>query len=758
VADQHAVAELLATLGRAVDASFVQVERRLAAGGALVWERDEKVLDVTERAELVRRGQAAILGAGPSGADPPVAVVDDPPWYIAAVSLHGSSLDGDALVVGRADGTAFTASDLDVLTAFGRLVPVALQEAAITSPLDDLVTHLATELMPVSASTLEASLRQLVRVMAEFFGVSTAFLRRNDHVRGVSVLVAEWPPRENVPDPDPLAVVPFEGPGSDPIFALARDLTEPFILRPSGGSDQYQDRVHDASGAPPVSLATVPILRDGATTGVLGFVNFGDRVWTGAEINAQRAIASLLSQLEGRVEAEERLARSAYRDELTGLPNRRSLLELLHQRLSADAGPVTLAFADVDRLKAVNDTLGHGVGDALLRGVAARLHAALDRDDFVARLGGDEFVLVFGGQPADPLAVMEAVVSAVTKEPLRFDSVTLPVAMSTGIAIGRPGEVSPSDLVHRADIALLEAKRDAAGQVVLFDDAMLITSEIRHEINRHLPDAVESGAMEAHYLAEVDLRDGTLLAFEALARWHHPTLGLVQPSVFIPVAEESPRRIAEIGEWILDEACGLLAEWRRRFGRRDLVMRVNVSPVQLMTADVTTVVSRVLSSHGLVGADLCLEVAESTLLRQIDRVIDALHGIREIGVRIALDDFGTGYSSLSQLKWLPVDILKIDRQFITDLGRNEGDHAIVESTILLARNFGLTVVAEGVETVEAARELVRLGCIHGAGHLIHAAAPAQAVESMVERMSVPFEGAVSVPEASHGGVRGTSDR
>ncbi len=727
--------DLLATLGHAVNASFVHVERRFGPKESLlIWGRPDDPTDPIERGRLADLAQARLSAEDPTGPERPIVCIASPPWQVAATSLHGSSLDGDALVVARRGAERFSGGELDLMMAFGRLVPVALQEAAITTPLDDLVIHLATELMPVSARTLDDALRQVVRVMAEFFGVSTAFLRRHDRENGVSVLVAEWPERANVPDPDPLARVPFDGPDTDPVFAASRDLTEPILLRPSKLPVEYQERVHKASGAPPVSLATVPILRDGVTTGVLGFVNFGDRIWSAVELSALRAIALFLSQLEGRVEAEEQLARSAYRDELTGLPNRRALLQLLEQRAWQGREPVMLAFADVDHLKSINDSWGHGIGDAMLRGVAGRLQGALGPDDFVARFGGDEFVLVFGAQPPDPLAAMQTIIHSVTGEPLDVDGAMIPIAMSAGLAIGRLGECDPEDLVHRADVALLEAKREGTGQVEVFAEAMLTTSRIRHEINRHLPEAVPSGALEAYYLPEIDLRDGQLRAFEALVRWHHPTLGMVWPSAFISVAEETPRRISEVGEWILDEACRQLADWRRMFGPLGLVMRVNVSPVQLMTSDVAEMVGRALSLHGLAGSDLCLEVAESTLLRQIDRVVNALHAIRELGVSVALDDFGTGYSTLSQLKWLPVDILKVDRQFITDLGRSRGDQAIVESTILLARSFGLDVVAEGIESEDAARELLRLGCVHGTGHLFGAAGPAAAVVPLVREM------------------------
>jgi diguanylate cyclase (GGDEF)-like protein len=686
-----------------------------------------------QREILVREGQRHWLDVQRTADAPRVGIFHDGGWSVAVTGVYGAAIENDVLIVARYEKPSFVEGEFETILAFARLIPVAMQHAGIGSPLDDLVTHLATQLMSVSAANFAESVTQVVRTLAEFFTVSTAFLRRNDHQLGASILLAEWPIRENIPDPDPLGIVPFEGPNTDPVFAAVRDLREPLVVRPDQ-EDRYQERVHEASGLPPVALATVPILRDDVTSGVLGFVNFGDRVWSKAELNALRAIAALLAQLERRVEAEERLQRGAYRDELTGLANRRAFREALTARLEDPAAdPALVVFADLDRLKSINDSLGHATGDTLLRGVAGRLQEQLGPKDMVARLGGDEFVVLLGSRVPDPRAWAEALVDAVTSRPLDLETAKVPVTMCAGIALAAPGTLSAEELVHRADIALIEAKAGGPGRVVLFDETMLAKSEVRADINRHLRDAAADQALQLYYLPEIDLRSGALVAVEALVRWHHPTLGLLMPASFIPLAEEAPTVIAEIGAWVLDEACRQLAAWRRELPDRRFIIRVNVSPVQLMVQDMAAIVSSALGRHGLEGPDLCLELTERAVLREMDQVLRVLEAVRRLGVTVALDDFGTGYSTLTQLRWLPVDTLKVDRQFITELGSNAEDMAIVESTILLSKKFALDVVAEGVETISAARELIRMGCHRIEGNLVHSAAPPDVLRPLITR-------------------------
>ncbi len=603
--------------------------------------------------------------------------------------------------------------------------------------LEELVTQAASELMGVTGLTLHAATEKLLAKLASYFEVDSSFLRRNDHAIGATILVAEWPPREGKPSPDPLAVVYFEG--ADPTFAASEHLKGVLITRP-GSVDHiavddaaYQDLVRRASGVEVgVSLAVVPLLGPDDTMGVLGFVKYGDRAWNDAEINALRAVAGLLAQLQARVDAEEKLRYLAYHDELTSLANRRALVDHLSMRLEpGQSGPVGLIFMDVDRLKALNSFFGHAAGDQYLQILANRLRERINPAHLLARLGGDEFVLVMAGATDEPAARAKAEkLRQVANEPIVVGGEEVSRAVSIGVALGQPGELTASELMNQADQAMLEAKSRGGNEIGLFSAQMRRANELRTDIELHIGTAIRHGSLLLHYQPEVDLRDGRILGVEALARWPHPTLGVLQPSAFIDVVEAT-NLAGELGRWVLAHACRQLRQWQRDYPDRRLTMSVNVSPAQLMTLDFVQSVSKILSDHGLDGDLLTLEITEQALVRDTDQALATLRGLQQIGVKVAIDDFGTGYSSFAQLKSLPADTLKIDRGFIQDLGSNTDDLAIVRSIIGLARSLGLQLVAEGVETEIAAATLVDLGCTHAQGFLFAGPRPAQEIEPML---------------------------
>ena len=512
-------------------------------------------------------------------------------------------------------------------------------------------------------------------------------------------------------------MVPFDG--SDPVFAAVRDLREPLIARPGDSQDDYQERVRQGAGIPEVSLAVVPILHDDQTDGVLGFINFGDREWLREELNALQTIASLLAQLQGRVHAEERLHYLAYHDQLTDLPNRRALIELLRRRLNNASGPAfPLFFIDLDHLKALNDYLGHPAGDEFLSSIARRLTLSLGPRDFVARLGGDEFVVVLRGPMTN-----EEIMAKASK---LLETIAQPMAVvgrgitrsgSIGIAIGTPGKTTPEELVADADVAMLAAKALGGNEMLLFNESMRQEFEGLADIELHLRSAISDGAFRLFYQPEYDIRTGRMLSAEALVRWQHPTRGLLTPAHFIEIAEQS-NIIVDLGRWVLKEACSQLASWRDEFPELGLLIRVNASPLQLVSPDFVALVAGTLADNSLPGESLCLEITERGMMQDIDLVLSVLHEVRELGVTIAIDDFGIGSSSLGQLKALPVDALKIDQSFVLDLGTNPDDGAIVESIVALAKTFHLDVVAEGVETTIAVDELLRLGCHRAQGYLL----------------------------------------
>ncbi len=610
-----------------------------------------------------------------------------------------------------------------------------MSETSVPSSLDLVVTTVATQLMAVNAATSVAVSRQVLADLVAHFNVDASFLRHNDHSIHATKLVADWPLRPNVPDPDPLGIVYFAD--ADPVFALAEHLKEPAVFRPEPATDDYQRRVQGSRHIPPTSMACVPLLSGDVTTGVLGFVKFGDRDWRPEEINALKAIASLFAQLQARVLAEEQLRYLAEHDDLTGLHNRRALLAHLDARLAAgQPGPVSVLFFDLDRLKAINDYLGHTAGDWFIRVLADRLKHSAEGPSLIARLGGDEFVVV----PASPTDADAAEALAYRlqfslSERVPIDGEMLTRTVSIGVALGAPGRDTTSDLLRRADQAVLTAKSSGGNKVAVFSDEMSLDSEFRNDIELHLHSVIENGALVLHYLPEVDMRTGAILATEALVRWQHPTRGLLAPDAFIGVAE-SINLAGELGRWVMRSACAEFAQWRSRGVGHDAVLRINVSPVQLVTDGFVQSVAGIVDEFGL-GGSVCLEITESVVVQDIETTRITLAGLKSVGVQVAIDDFGTGYSVLSHLKSLPVDTLKIDKSFVRDLGSNPGDLAIVRAIIALADAFGLQLVAEGVETETAAMTLLRHGCYRAQGFLLSRPIPGDAMESLLARGRIP---------------------
>jgi diguanylate cyclase (GGDEF)-like protein len=606
----------------------------------------------------------------------------------------------------------------------------------VPSSLELVVTSVATQLMGVNAATSVEVSQQVLADLVEYFDVDVSFLRRNDHRIRASVLVAEWPLRPGIPEPDPLAVVYFAD--ADPVFALAEHQKEPVVFRPEPATDDYQRTINESRQVATTSMACVPLLSGEVTTGVLGFVKFGDRDWRPEELNALKAIASLFAQLQARVLAEEQLRYLAEHDDLTGLHNRRALLAHLDARLAdGQPGPVSALFFDLDRLKAINDYLGHTAGDWFIRVLAERLREG--GPNLIARLGGDEFVVVPAApMDADTAEALAYRLQSTLCERVAIDGEMLTRTVSIGVALGAPGHDTTSDLLRRADQAVLTAKNSGGNKVAVFSDSMSLESEFRNDIELHLQSVIETGSLLLHYLPEVDMRTGEILAFEALVRWEHPIRGLLSPDSFIGVAE-SINLAGELGRWVMRSACAEFARWRSHGVGNDTVLRINVSPVQLVTDGFVESVASIIGEYGLVGGSVCLEITESVVVQDIETTRITLAGLKEVGVQVAIDDFGTGYSVLSHLKSLPVDTLKIDRGFVRDLGSNPSDLAIVRAIIALAEAFGLQLVAEGVETQTAALTLLRHGCYRAQGFLLSRPVVGDAMEALLARGRIPVD-------------------
>lgn len=613
--------------------------------------------------------------------------------------------------------------------------------------LDSLVTQVASELMGVDATTMVAATERVLASLVEHFDVDFCYLRHTDREHRATVLVAEWPRRACVPDPDPLGVVYFDQ--ADSSFRAVEHATEPTIVRPGPQFAEYQATVRRASGFDEVTSAAVPLLSRGEPIGLLGFIKHGDREWSTRELNVLKAIAALFAQLQARVEAEERLRYIAMHDDLTGLANRRALLEHMENRLRfGSPGPVATFFLDLDRLKALNDFLGHTAGDNFIRTLSERLRDHMDPTDMIARLGGDEFVIV----PAKPMDAVAAELEATRLQQLIAQRVTVggesvSRGASIGVALGIPGETTVTEVLRRADHALLSAKSGGGNGVAVFTDAMRAQFELQDDVELNLRSAVTDGSLVLHYQPEVDLRTGRIVAMEALVRWQHPSRGLLPPGAFVGVAEAT-NLAGELGRWVIKAACEQFARWRRRGLASNVVIRINVSPVQLVSLDFVESIEDVLRRHGIDGSSVCLEITEHVVVQDLTRTQVTLRGLKRMGVQIAIDDFGTGYSSLSHLKALPVDAVKIDRGFVQRLGVSTDDLAIVKSIVGLAGSFGLGVVGEGVETAVAARTLVGLGCYRAQGFLIARPMPAAELDAHLAAGRIPLD--LELPRVSRG--------
>jgi diguanylate cyclase (GGDEF)-like protein len=553
--------------------------------------------------------------------------------------------------------------------------------------------------------------------LAAYLGLDVAFLRHNDHEIHATRLVAEWPVRPFVPDPDPIGVVYFAD--ADPVFAMAERLKEPLVIRPAAETDEYQQRIQQGTEVPQISMACVPLLSNDVTTGTLGFVKYGDREWLEEELNALKTIATMLAQLQARLVAIGRLQFLAEHDDLTGLCNSRVLTDHLDGRLAPEQdGPVAVLFADLDRLKSVNDLFGHAAGDEVIAQFARRLRESFSDIALLARQGGDEFVLVLNEPMELPQAELLADrIRLLLREPFAIGREFVRRTASIGVAVGVPGRDSASDVLRYADLALQAAKGSGGNDAAVFTDAIALKYLLLNDVELHLRDGIESEAFVVHYQPEVDLRTGKVVAVEALVRWNHPTRGMLLPSAFMPVAESS-NLAAVLGRKVLQDSCAQLQQWKSMGLAQDLLLRVNVSPVQRVADGFADHVARVLTEYELDPASLSLEFAESFVTDDADLNDEILTALRALGVGLALDEFGAAYSDLSRLKSLPIDTLKIDRSFVQHLDGSKDDLAIIRAIVSLGEAFGLGLVAVGLETEAAAQMLVTMGCHQAQGFLL----------------------------------------
>ena len=653
-------------------------------------------------ADTIRGTQAIRAEFGPGGAIAGLGVVG--PLVIAAAALDRSmasrnrpAVPNAALGVGRTIGLTVAV-----------LSPMTVLMALIVSGLGS-----GTTILVVSISAFLAVILALARMWGLLDAVRSLTERRGqdrlaamvEHSSDVVMLV------------DESGDIKYASPGMTATLGhravdwIGRPIVDLIAEEDRGAAAIEVDRLlHDGSDAT-VRFESSLVAVDGQRRRMEAtFVNLlgGDAV--------DGIVATFRDVTEQR-DLERKLSHRAFHDELTGLANRALFLNRMDHALRvsrAKTDPVVVLFVDLDDFKSVNDALGHSVGDELLRTIAARIAGTAGNGDTPARLGGDEFALLLEDRGGIERAVglAERLLDSL-RSPVRLGGYDLAVLASVGVAVAAPG-MTTSSLLRDADIAMYEAKRAGKGQIKIFDPAMRLGATTHLEDRTALSAAIENDEMRLVYQPLIDLRSGEVVGAEALLRWHHPHRGDVSPAEFIPIAERSGL-IKEIGRWVLDTAMHEAAHWQVRGPR---YVSVNVSAVQLRSDVFVDEVIEALERSGLPPEQLLLEVTETVLVDEIESASTALNVLRELGVRIAIDDFGTGYCSLTYLQRFPVDVVKIDREFVDEVDADEKRASLARMILQMTSSLGVTSVAEGIERPEQITALQRFGCDIGQGFLL----------------------------------------
>jgi diguanylate cyclase (GGDEF)-like protein/PAS domain S-box-containing protein len=500
---------------------------------------------------------------------------------------------------------------------------------------------------------------------------------------------------------------------------------EPLLASPAVFADMVERGEVEMVGSPSVDWLGVPLKKQGQSFGVLVVQSYDPAVrFTEADKDILTFVSHQIASALERKRAEARIEHLAYHDMLTGLPNRRLLLDRLELAVAQarrDKSQIAVLFLDLDRFKVINDSLGHTAGDTVLQAMAQRLKSQVRKGDTVARVGGDEFTVVIRNvrHPVDTAKVADLIQSAL-REPLMIGGRELFVTGSIGIAIYPNDGTEVEALLKNADTALHRAKEQGLDSFRLFAASMNAEAVQRLRLESELRRALSREELYVHYQPVVDLSTGRIPVMEALLRWRNPEHGLVSPADFIPIAERTGL-LSTIGPWVLRRACQQARTWQRE-GHR-VSVAVNISPRQLHHVDIVRHVVEALDGASLEASLLELEITESSAMLNPEATIQTLHALKSLGVRISIDDFGMGYSSLSLLQRLPIDTLKIDRSFVRDIHTDPGDAAIATAVITLAHSLKLKVVAEGVETQEQLAFLSERRCDSVQGFLLSPPVP-----------------------------------
>ncbi|MGB0132859.1 EAL domain-containing protein, partial [Dokdonella sp.] len=446
---------------------------------------------------------------------------------------------------------------------------------------------------------------------------------------------------------------------------------------------------------------------------------------------AREGIAFAVAQdITERKQVEGDLLHAASHDAVTNLPHRLYFERQLTSMRGDESHPVWVLLVGIDRFQAVNEFMGHAIGDDVLRRIADRLRGTLDESARIARFAGDQFVIALADLDMRSTLNLAEQLRDVVAAPIESDEYRLVLTASVGISRSPEHGRTSQELLSCAEAAMVRAKRRGRDGVCLFTDEQMKGSEERLALGRNLRGALERGEMSLHYQPVRRASDRKLSGFEALLRWNSPEFGLIAPDLFIPIAE-TMGMMPDIGEWVLEHACRQARIWHD-CGCRDFVIAVNVSAQELQRPNLTDVVSRTLSLHSIPASLLVIEITESSLMENIDRVRATLGELKRMGVRLSLDDFGTGYSSLAYLKQFPIDTLKIDQRFVRGLPYSDEDAAIARTIVVMGHQLRMRVSAEGVETEEQAEFLGKIGCDELQGYHLGRPAPAEIAEAALE--------------------------
>ena len=698
-------AELLAaeTEVAVIELVFPRAARLVAARGAVLLDRDGRVLathaiDAESAAALM---PALPLSSGPTASPVVTASTLAVPlrqgWLVLVLASGAGEVGPDELAIleslGHLAGLAMDRAELFQRDQLARTAlaerEVELAEAQRTAQLGSYTWDLATDEITWSEEMCHLlDLGSEAEGAVDFTPTFLARVHPDDH----ELVRSAWEEAKAMEAPMSL---------------------EYRILRPGGAERWIHGRIRSVRGP------------DGAPRRLLGTVQ---------DVTDRRTV-------------ESALAHQALHDSLTGLPNRVAFMKRLTEVLdrSQCTFGVAVFFLDIDRFKWLNDSRGHAAGDELLVEVGRRLRAGMRPGDAVARFGGDEFVVLCENVDTEPEAErLSERLAAMLCHPVEVAGEETAITVSIGIAYLPAGGSASSgeQLVADADAAMYQAKEGGRDRHELFDASTRLAATTRHETVNAMRRGLDRSEFVVHYQPEIDLITGQLVGFEALVRWDRPGTGLLAPGEFIGLAEETGL-IIPMGAEVLRAACTQAATWhvakQHRAGavHRQLTLSVNLAPRQLLHPSLYDVVGGALTTSGLRPEQLCLEITESVLLSDAEASARALARLRSLGVTIAVDDFGTGFSSLTYLKQFPVDVLKIDRSFVEGLGRDSSDRAIVASVVDLAHAFGLTTIAEGVETLEQLDELRTIGCEQGQGYLWSRPLPAEAATSWLAQHTVP---------------------